>query len=94
MSTKQKGRPKAAFSIGCPKTLDHAQGRPALLPTIGHEADAEEAQDHHGPGGGLRDRGGEALKVVNAKGKRGPASVILNSKVFKPDRNPVEIEKL
>ena len=27
--------------------------RPLVSPTIGHEADASEAQDHHGPGGGL-----------------------------------------
>jgi hypothetical protein len=31
-----------------------------LLPAIGHEAHAHEAQDHHGPGGGLRDSAGEA----------------------------------
>jgi hypothetical protein len=39
--------------------LDEAQRNTVAATTISHKSHAEEAQDHHGPGGGFGDSPGE-----------------------------------
>jgi hypothetical protein len=56
LSPKQKDRPKAVSlrSEGCWRSA-HVKRGSVLLPAISHEAQTTEAEDHHGPGGGLGD---------------------------------------
>jgi hypothetical protein len=52
--TAKQRPPEGGLCIRHLKTSGEAEHRLALS-AIGHEAKASKAEDHHGPGGGLRD---------------------------------------
>jgi hypothetical protein len=58
VAAQTKSRPKAALNSNFGSGL-HGHQRWLRLPTIRHEANAREAEDHHGPGGGFGDGGRE-----------------------------------
>src|SRR5665213_693627 len=70
----RKSRPEAAvplFQIE-PKLALYDAKRRAVLASIGHEADAHDAQDHHGPGRRFWNRryiDGERTGIVSVKSR-------------------------
>jgi hypothetical protein len=56
--------------------------REFVLATIGHEANAHETENHHGPGGGLGDRGDlspvKSIKTAPKSGGGAPEGSVLN----------------
>ena len=56
---KQKRPPEGGLPVACDACWRSgcAERLAVLLPAVRHEAKAAEAEDHHGPGGGLGDGG-------------------------------------
>lgn len=56
---QQKDRPKAACLVMGTEGISSGVERHLVLASIRHEADPEEAEDHHGPSAGFGNGGGE-----------------------------------
>ena len=87
-SAQNKSRPKAAFRISGDYFLDQAKCRPGGFAAIGHEAHAQEAEDHHGPSSWLRDApNAEAHKGKVTLSSRSAAVARLEHKVSEEQRS-------
>src|SRR3984957_15923256 len=61
-----------------------------MLPPIRHEANAHEAQDHHGPGGGFGDGGNGERPDTKAKSGTGFKNVITGDSTYGERRTVTE----